>query len=201
MPNKKVVVYIHGKSGSAAEADHYRALFPDREVIGFDYSAQTPWEAQKEFADFFESLSARAENIFLVANSIGAYFSLCALAETAIENAFFISPIVDMERLIEDMMTWAGVTEGELKEKKIVKTSFGEDLSWDYLTWVRAHPVEWRVSTEILYGEKDSLQSENCIRAFATRFGAGVTVMKGGEHWFHTEEQMHFLDEWIRSKV
>ena len=22
--------------------------------------------------------------------------------------------------------------------------------------------------------------------------------MEGGEHWFHTEEQMCFLDEWIR---
>lgn len=23
---------------------------------------------------------------------------------------------------------------------------------------------------------------------------------KGGEHWFHTEEEMKFLDEWIRSE-
>lgn len=23
---------------------------------------------------------------------------------------------------------------------------------------------------------------------------------KGGEHWFHTEEEMKFLDEWIRSQ-
>ena len=24
-----------------------------------------------------------------------------------------------------------------------------------------------------------------------------VAVMENGEHWFHTEEQMKFLDEWI----
>ncbi len=30
--------------------------------------------------------------------------------------------------------------------------------------------------------------------------GATLTVMKGGEHWFHTEEEMNFLDEWIRSQ-
>ena len=30
--------------------------------------------------------------------------------------------------------------------------------------------------------------------------GADVTVMKNGEHWFHTEEQMRFLDEWIMKK-
>jgi len=25
-----------------------------------------------------------------------------------------------------------------------------------------------------------------------------LTVMKGGEHWFHTKEQMAFLDAWIK---
>ena len=24
--------------------------------------------------------------------------------------------------------------------------------------------------------------------------------MAGGEHWFHTEEQMQFLDDWIRKQ-
>jgi hypothetical protein len=24
--------------------------------------------------------------------------------------------------------------------------------------------------------------------------------MEGGEHWFHTEEQMLFLDNWIKEK-
>ena len=26
-----------------------------------------------------------------------------------------------------------------------------------------------------------------------------LTVTESGEHWFHTEEQMRFLDDWIRS--
>lgn len=46
---KNIVIYVHGKGGSAAEAEHYRQLFPDSEVIGFDYHAQTPWEAKEEF--------------------------------------------------------------------------------------------------------------------------------------------------------
>ena len=25
--------------------------------------------------------------------------------------------------------------------------------------------------------------------------------MQGGEHWFHTDEQMKFLDEWIEGKT
>ena len=36
---EEIVVYVHGKGGSAQEAEqaeHYKALFPDCEVIGFD---------------------------------------------------------------------------------------------------------------------------------------------------------------------
>ena len=25
-----------------------------------------------------------------------------------------------------------------------------------------------------------------------------VAVMEGGEHWFHTEEQLAFLDGWVK---
>ena len=102
-----------------------------------------------------------------------------------------------MERLITDMMTWANVSEGELKEKGIIHTPFGEDLSWKYLCYVREHPIKWNVPTAILYGSKDNLTSYNTIAAFAEKHNTKLTVMENGEHWFHTEEQMRFLDDWI----
>ena len=71
---KELVVYVHGKGGSAQEAEHYKALFPDCEVIGFDYRAQAPWEATEEFPGFFAALRKRCEKLTLVANSIGAFF-------------------------------------------------------------------------------------------------------------------------------
>lgn len=49
---EEIVVYVHGKDGSAQEAEHYKALFPNCEVIGFDYHAQSPWEATEEFSGF-----------------------------------------------------------------------------------------------------------------------------------------------------
>ena len=52
---KSFIVYVHGKGGSAQEAEHYQSLFPKDEVIGFDYHAQTPWEAKKEFLTFLPS--------------------------------------------------------------------------------------------------------------------------------------------------
>lgn len=81
-----------------------------------------------------------------------------------------------------------------------IPTSFGETLSWEYLCWAREHPVSWSISTDILYGGKDNLQSYETVRKFAEKNNAGLTVMPNGEHWFHTEEQMKFLDNWLKKK-
>lgn len=191
------VLYIHGKGGNAAEAEHYRSLFPDAEVIGFDYKAETPWDAAPEFAAFVAGLGH--EHIVLIANSVGAYFSMNSGIAEHIERASLISPIVSMEKLIESMMTWANVTERQLEAEKTIETAFGETLSWDYLSYVRAHPIAWDVPTEILYGETDNLQSLDTVRSFAETHNAGFTVMPGGEHWFHTPEQMRFLDNWMQN--
>lgn len=194
----KAVIYIHGKGGNAEEAGHYRALFPDRDVLGFDYHAETPQEAKDEFTQYLAATSGEYRSVILIANSIGAFFLMNADVNGNIEKAYFISPVVDMERLIADMMLWAGVTEDELRERKEIATAFGETLSWEYLRYVRENPVRWSVPTHILYGEKDDLTSPETVQRFAAKTGATLTVMPGGEHWFHTEEQMAFLDEWIR---
>ncbi len=47
----RLIVYIHGKGGNAEEAEHYKSLFKDYEVIGFDYAAQLPWEAKDDFPE------------------------------------------------------------------------------------------------------------------------------------------------------
>lgn len=197
---KKAVVYIHGQGGNAGEAAHYAPLFPDKEVLGFDYRAGTPWEAESEFAAYFTSLSREYEEITLIANSIGAFFSLCAPIGETLKKAYFISPVVDMEALILALLAGAGLTEAELKEKGTVNLPGGETLSWDYLSYVRAHPVKWEVPTAVLYGENDALTDLMTVTAFAEKTASSLTVMKGGEHWFHTGEQMAFLDEWIVSQ-
>ena len=133
----------------------------------------------------------------LIANSIGAFFAMHALADAKLEKAYFISPIVDMEALILGMMHAAGIDEATLRARGQVETPFGEILDYAYLSYVRAHPLVWRAPTAVLYGEQDLLQSREIVAAFAARIGAPLTVMPGGEHWFHTETQMAFLDQWI----
>ena len=196
--SRHVVLYVHGRGGSADEAEHYRALFPGHEVVGLDYRGRTAEEAIPEIAEAVRALAAAGKDVTLIANSIGAWYSLCAGVDDMVQKAYFISPIVDMERLICDMMTWAGVTEDRLREQGVVSTTFGEDLRWDYLCHVRTHPVRWNVPTAILYGSLDNLTAYETVKVFAKRHGAALTVMEGGEHWFHTPEQMDFLDKWIQ---
>ena len=103
---RQLVLYIHGKGGNAMEADHYKTLFAGYDVVGLDYHADNPWEAINEFKEFFHGYRKGHDSIILIANSIGAYFSMCAFNHEQIDKAFFISPIVDMEKVILDMMGW-----------------------------------------------------------------------------------------------
>ncbi len=195
---ERTVVYVHGMGGSADEAEHFVPLFLQCEVIGFDYVSSTPWEAKEEFGAFFAGLKEKYKRVTLIANSIGAYFSVASGIDRYLDRAYFISPVADMERLILDMLQGSGATEDELREKGVIQTGFGEDLSWKYLSYVREHQAVWNVPTDILYGSRDVLIRRESVDEFVRRSGARLTVFEGGEHWFHTAEQMRFLDEWIK---
>ena len=198
---KDLVIYIHGKDGNIEETNHYQSIFRESDVIGFDYKSQTPWEAEIEFPILYDRYAKSYDSVILIANSIGAYFAMLSLVEKNISHALFISPIVDMEKLIIDMMKWLNITEDELKSKKEVETEFGETLSWEYLSYVKDHPIRWSVPTSILYGEKDNLTSKESITKFAEQIGATLTIMENGEHWFHTDEQLKFLDTWVKKST
>lgn len=195
--NMDAVLYIHGRGGSAAEAEHYKPLFAGCDVTGLDYRGDTPWDAGKEINAAVTGLCARYDKVILIANSIGAFYAMHAGLDIA--RAYFISPIVNMEKLILQMMAAAGVREETLRQMGCVQTASGETLSWNYLQFVRTHPITWDAPTHILYGSEDAFTTPADMAAFAKAHAAALTVMDGGEHWFHTPEQMRFLDAWIRN--
>ena len=195
---KRAILYVHGKGGSAAEADRFRAICPGFDVLGVDYRGELPWEAAPQIAAAYDEARRQYDRIFLLANSIGAYFSMLALPDRALDRALFVSPVLDMERLILDMMGWAGVSEQALREQGEIPTDFGETLSWEYLSYVREHPIAWQAPTEILYAGGDHLVSRQTVERFAAEHGAGLTVLEDGEHWFHTKAQLAFLDGWVK---
>ena len=196
---KKVILYIHGKGGNAREAEQYKPNFPDYDIYRVDYPDDFPWIVQEKILAAYDRLHETYDCISVLANSIGAYFSMHTLQKADIKRAFFISQILDMERLILDMMRWAGVSEEELLKKGEIPTNFGEILSWKYLCYVREHPISWRVPTEILYGEKDAMTALQTVKKFVDIHNSHLTIMKEGEHWFHTKEQLAFLNNWLKS--
>jgi len=195
---QKAILYIHGKGGTPKEAELYQALFPEYSIFGLDYQGATPWETKREILSAYETYRTQYASILLLANSIGAFFGMNALSGRPIEKALFISPIVDMEKLICDLMIRAGVTEEDLCEKQEIETPFGETLSWRYLCYVRENPIIWKIPTAVLYAEKDNLTSYATVSAFAKKANADLTVLKDGEHWFHTDAQIAFLKNWLQ---
>lgn len=186
--------------GNSHECEQYKPFFADCDVYGLDFDDFTPWGTREVILNEFVKLHSIYDEIYLLANSIGAYFSMLALQNCHVEKAFFISPILDMEALILGMMLASGITEHELHERGEIVSSSGEILSWKYLCYVRDNPIKWNIRTAILYGENDNLTSRETVDAFIRGHDAKLTVMKNGEHWFHTPEQMKFLCEWLQKE-
>lgn len=191
------LLYIHGKGGNAEEAEQFKPYCKGYEVYGVGLKELTPWRAEKPIREAFEKLHMKHESVSILGNSLGAYFAMLALQSCSVKKAFFISPILNMEKLILDMMAWAHVTESELREKKEIATEFGETLSWEYLSYVRSHPIQWSIPTAILYAERDHMTARETVDTFVMNHNAELTVMPGGEHWFHTPEQLEFLGKWL----
>ena len=199
---KNAVIYVHGKGGNAEEFNHYKQFFDDNfEIIGFDYKSLNPWDAKIEFINYFNTIISKYNKIYLIANSIGAYFSLISLTDMPIEKAMLISPIIDMESIILNMMKCENITEDKLMSEKEIETSFGESLSWEYLSYVRKNTIHWDIPTNILFADNDNMTSVDTMTNFANKINANLTTMKGGEHWFHTDEQMKFLDNWFKEMI
>ena len=82
----------------------------------------------------------RWAHVGLFACSLGACFSLAAYADEPLEQALFLSPVLDMRRLIENMMGWFGVTQERLCRERAIETPTGETLYWDYYCYLKEHP-------------------------------------------------------------
>lgn len=209
-PSDKAFLYVHGRYSRKEEAESFARVVTPKgyQVVSFDLpehgeraGESYPCTVQNGVRDLqavHEAVKDSCSSISLFACSLGAYFSLVAWRGVAFRKCLFLSPVLDMERLIRNMMQWTGVTEERLREEKEIPTPFGETLSWEYFEYVRAHPADtWNSPTSILYGENDTLTERDVLDSFAKKFSCRVTVMKDGEHYFHTPDQLRFLENWL----
>lgn len=212
-PSRKVYLYVHGKNGSKEEALDFAELAcpAGYQVLALDLPEHgerknapeglLPWVVLPELQLIYQYAKVHWRSVSLRATSIGAWFSMLALQAKPLRSALLLSPVVDMEDFITNMMQWANVSEAQLKEAGEISTDFDETLSWQYLCWVREHPYRWKVPTQVLYGAKDNLTSRAVFEQFKQRTGAHLTIMEEGEHWFHTELQLAVLQEWERAHI
>lgn len=205
----QVCLFLHGQSGHKEEGERFAQIANPKgwQVVAIDLPQHgqrqggaepfLPWVVVPELEQVWQELQGRWKRIALRANSIGAWLAMLALAGKPVDTCLFVSPVVDMENLIQTMMTWAGITEERLEREREIPTDFGQTLSWDYLKYVRQHPVHaLSAHTNILYGDQDNLVPQPVVECFAQAEGAHLTVYPGGEHWFHTPEQMKVMGTW-----
>ncbi len=212
--SERLILAVHGNQSHKADtviellarqatAKGYQVLSFDLPEHGERKDEPTPCKVQTCVAELravMEYAKTQARDISLLGCSLGAYFSLLAYRDEPLGQALFLSPVVDMERLICNMMTWFSVSQEYLQAQQEVVTPIGQTLYWDYYCYVKEHPItRWEVPTDILYGSADTLCEWDVVSSFAKRFGCHLTVLEQGEHFFHTPEQLAYYQAWLEN--
>lgn len=156
----------------------------------------------EDLKQIMEYAKEKYNEINIWACSMGAYFSLLAYKNESLGKCLFLSPVVNMKLIIDNLMIWSNITEKNLEEQKEIKTNFGQTLYWDYYLYVKNNPITtWNKETYILYGDKDNMQQEKVIKDFVNSFNCKLSILKDGEHYFHTAEQLNYYKNWLNKMI
>ena len=112
---ERLWLFLHGQMGRKEEAEAFAQIVCPKgaQVLSIDLPGHgarqerneelNPWTVGPELQAVMDWAKVRWDSISLRANSIGAYFAMLALEAPA--KALLVSPILDIERLILDMMS------------------------------------------------------------------------------------------------
>ena len=140
--------------------------------------------------------------ISLFGCSMGAYFSLREYKDEQLDQALFLSPVVDMQRIIANMMNGFHVSKAQLEAAREIQTPIGQTLYWDDYNDVNENPIkQWNCETSILFGAHDDLCERNTMDAFVLRFGCRLDVLESGQHYFHTLQQLAGFSAWLKQEI
>lgn len=142
------------------------------------------------------------DSISIMATSIGVYFSLLAYKKEKLEQSLFLSPLVDMNSMIKNMMKSFDITEERLFREKEIVTPIGQVLYWDYYQYVKNNPItDWNHPTAILYGKRDTICEYSAVSSFATQFNCNLEISEHSEHYFHTNNDYEIYKNWLSKHI
>ncbi|QXO94613.1 alpha/beta hydrolase [Methanospirillum purgamenti] len=214
--SNKLFIAVHGnlshKEDTVIELLANEAIKKGYQVLSFDLpehgdrkGEEIPCKVQHCVHDLKEIGKYAQEHwdqVSLFACSMGAYFSLLTYRDIGLKTALFLSPVVDMERIIRNMMMWFQVSPERLEKEGTIDTPVGQKLYWDYFCYVLEHPVDkWDVDTRILYGAQDNLVEVDTISNFIEKFPCTLEIMDEGEHYFHTDDQINVFTQWLEKNI
>ena len=209
----KVIIFVHGFCGSSADAEPlvdiatkygYQILAVNLPEHGTrtDEVKLLPWTVIPELKEVASYAKKKWLSVCICAVSIGAWFSTFSFSDVNTDKYLFVSPLLDMCDTITRLMLASGVTEEQLRKERIIKTKFGQTLSYEYLNWVRNNPINFPCGkTLILRAENDEVVPFVAVENFADKFDCKLDVMPGGEHWLHTPDQILYLQQWFDCKI
>lgn len=211
--SSKLFIVVHGNMSS--KSDISISIFAEEatslgyQVLSFDLpehgdrqTEPTLCKVQNCVSDLKKVIRyarKQADSISLFANSMGAYFSLLAYQNEFLKQSIFLSPVVDMERIINNMMSWFHISPEQLEKEQVIDTPIGQTLYWDYFQYVKEHPItRWSSPTSILYGEKDTLCEYDVVYSFVRNFHCDFKVLEDAEHYFHKDEELSYYRNWLK---
>lgn len=143
--SNKLFIAVHGnlshKEDTVIELLANEAIKKGYQVLSFDLpehgdrkGEETPCKVQHCVHDLKEIGKYAQEHwdqVSLFACSMGAYFSMLTYRDIGLKTALFLSPVVDMERIIRNMMIWFQVSPERLEKEGTIDTPVGQKLYWD----------------------------------------------------------------------
>ena len=106
--SESVFLFVHGLHGNKEESVPFAdvAVPLGYQVLGIDLPLERkPWEVLPLLCEVRDYLYGKWRNVSIRANSIGAWFSLLSFQERHVEQALFVSPLLDMRKFIEEQPT------------------------------------------------------------------------------------------------
>ena len=164
-----------------------------------DDKAFNPIEASPEVRMFAQLAHSQSTEIGLRAHSIRAYFSLCDTPAGTFERVWLVSPLLDLEYYIPDMMAEYSVTDEQLEAEPEINTPRGV-LEWPYLRFVEKHPARLDIPSWIIRGDQDEVVPLDALSRFVGASGVELVQIEGGQHFLGQPPHLDTVVAWFEER-